>query len=167
MKKLVTIFLLIGIVLPLWALKEGDPAPFFKIKDLDGKVWKLSRLIAEKKPVLLTFFSIYCPHCRDEMLFLNNINKKYSKDGLVILGICVNVNNTEETLKAYRDTYGLKFPIATDNERLTTALIYGFEGAVPLTFFIDKTGKIKKIKIGFSKELASEFEREIAELVRN
>lgn len=166
MRKAITILLFLSILLPLWALKEGDPAPFFKIKDLEGKEWRLSRLVAGKKPVLLVFFSMYCPHCREEMPFLNRMYEKYSKEGLVFLGICVNVNDSEETLKAFRDTMNIKFPLAMDVEGNVIAMVYGVTG-VPAVFLINREGNIKRIKIGFSKQLAPEFEREIAELLRN
>ncbi len=166
MRRVLAIFLFLSFVIPLLALKEGDPAPFFKIKDIEGKEWKLSRIVAKKKPVVLVFFSMYCPHCREEMPFLNRIYEKYTKEGLVLLGICVNTTDSEETLRAFRDTVGIKFPLAMDYEDNMLSMIYGVNG-VPATFLIDKNGNVKKIEVGFAKELAPEFEREIAELLRN
>lgn len=166
MKKVFTILIFLVLLFPLWALKEGDPAPFFKIKDLEGNQWRLSRLVAREKPVVLVFFSMYCPHCREEMPFLNHMYEKYSKEGVVFLGICVNINDSVETLKAFRDSMEIKFPLAMDLEGNFISLAYNVS-AVPAAFLIDKEGNIKKIKIGYSKELAPGFEREIAELLRN
>ena len=165
MRKIAGVLFSLLIMVPIFALRIGDPAPFFKIRDLSGKEWKLSRLIANKKTVVLVFFSMYCPHCREELPYINKLYNKYAEEGLVVLGICVD-RDEPENLRNFRDTVGIKFPLGLDTKNNLLARIYEIE-AVPANFFIDKNGKISQTTMGFSKKLAPEIEREIAKLLRN
>jgi len=162
MRKFLFVFLVFFVSLPLFALKVGDPSPFFSVTDLDGNHWKLARLLRENKGILLVFFSIHCPHCREGLPFLNGISKRYRDKGLFVLGICVD-REREKVVKSFRNTANLEFPVAMDKGILSR--VYNIYG-VPSNFLIDSEGNIKAIKIGFSKETASDLERAVEELLK-
>ncbi len=162
MRKFLFVFLVFFVSFPLFALKVGDPSPFFSVRDLDGNRWKLARLLRGNKGILLVFFSMHCPHCREELPFLKGISKKYRDRGLFVLGICVD-RERERVLKSFRNKANLEFPVAMDKGIMSR--IYNIYG-VPSNFLIDSEGNIKTIEIGFSKEAASELERAVEKLLK-
>src|SRR5512139_2468506 len=66
-------------------LKKGQPAPDFTLKDLDGKVVKLSDFRG-KKVVLLDFWATWCNICKREMPVLERVYKEYRDRGVEFLG---------------------------------------------------------------------------------
>ena len=63
----------------------GNLAPDFQLDNLDGKPVALSDL--KGKPVLLNFWATWCPPCRDEMPYIQEIYDEWSDEGLVVLAI--------------------------------------------------------------------------------
>src|SRR6201990_33077 len=67
-------------------VRDPDPAPEFKIKDLDGN--DLSLASSRGKVVLLNFWATWCGPCRAEIPSLVELQRQYGKD-VVILGVWV------------------------------------------------------------------------------
>jgi len=63
--------------------RVGEPAPDFKLQNLDGQYISLSDL--RGKPVLLNFWATWCKFCRDEMPYLQQVYEEWSGKGLVVL----------------------------------------------------------------------------------
>src|SRR5215813_595899 len=59
----------------------------FTVTTLDGKRVSLNDLLGEGKPVLLDFWATWCGPCRQEIPHLKEMNKKYGKDGLIVIGL--------------------------------------------------------------------------------
>src|SRR5215467_10994528 len=59
----------------------------FTVTTLDGERVSLNSLLGEGKPVLLDFWATWCGPCRMEIPHLKALNKKYGKDGLVVIGM--------------------------------------------------------------------------------
>jgi len=120
----------------------GSQAPDFQLLNLDGQPVSLSNL--RGKPVLVNFWATWCPPCRAEMPFIQEIFREWSDAGLVILAIDIGENPS--TVKGFMESYGFSFPVLLDTSR-DVALKYNVRG-IPTTFFIDKNGIIKVVKVG-------------------
>jgi peroxiredoxin len=59
-------------------LKDGDPAPLFKVKTLDGKIVKLQDY--RGKVVLLNFWATWCGPCVAELPTLKKIHADFSEN---------------------------------------------------------------------------------------
>ena len=96
------------------------------------------------KPVILNFWASWCAPCRKEMPFLENIWNKYKNDGLVLIGINVmdDMHEAEKTLKEFNISY---LNLKDEEGNVTTK--YGIH-ALPVTYFIDRSGVISKINYG-------------------
>jgi len=139
--------------------KPGDKAPDFTAKDLAGKEVKLSTY-AGKNVVLLNFWGMRCGACLEEMPYLEEIAKKYSGQGLVVLGVDtdgVDAKTVVETLAEVK--VSVSYPLLTDEEFKVTDVYTNF--LVPLTIIIDRGGVIRYIHTGFEKGTEKQYEEAV------
>ena len=122
------------------ALKEGDAAPDFTAKLVDGTEFKMSD--HNNEVVILNFFASWCGPCMNEMPAFEMLKK----DGYTNLAIlCVNCMEDKETVDALVKEEGFTFPIAYD-EAGEIGNYYPTDG-IPYTLII-KEGVIQKIFVG-------------------
>lgn len=126
------------------APQVGKLAPDFQLPDLDGQSVSLSDF--RGKPVLVNFWATWCPPCRAEMPYIQEIfdDKEWSDKGLVILAI--DKGESPSTVENFMQSYNLSFPVLLDINQ-NVALEYNIRG-IPTTFLIDKDGIIQAIKVG-------------------
>jgi len=135
----------------------GAPAPDFQLQDLNGKTVSLSSL--RGSPVMLNFWATWCPPCREEMPFIQQIYEEWSDRGLVLLA--VDMGESPARVESFLQSYNLSLPVLMDI-RQDVAGQYGIMG-IPTTFFIDKDGILQNRKVGafLSKEQIEGYLREI------
>jgi thiol-disulfide isomerase/thioredoxin len=81
---------------------DGLRAKNFKVKTLDGKRVELNTLLGQGKPVVLNIWATWCGPCRREIPHLVDFAKKYSKDGLIVLGLTYE-DYKDKNVKAVKD----------------------------------------------------------------
>jgi len=99
------LLVLTGILLVIGAIiagcsstaNEGVPASDFTLPNLNGEQMSLSDF--QGRPVLLTFWSIDCPHCRIQLPYLMQAYEEYSSFGLMVLG--VNVGDSASRVEGF------------------------------------------------------------------
>lgn len=118
-----------------WFNTPGDQP--LTIKGLRGKV------------VLIDFWTYSCINCIRTLPYLNAWNKRYAKDGLVIVGVHTpefpferEASNVEEAIK----TEGIKYPVVQDNESGT----WNAYGNLywPAEYFVDSHGHVRYAHFG-------------------
>jgi len=122
--------------------RVGDLAPDFRLKTINNREINLSDY--RGKNVILNFWATWCGPCQYEIPPLKEIDREWSKAGVVI--IAVNTQDTFERASSYAKTNELKFIIPVDVKGSLINL-YGVRG-MPTTFFINRDGIITSIKIG-------------------
>ncbi len=147
MKKLILLSILALALLvagcsPTQGLKVGNPAPNFQLHNLDGEPVSLSDFRGES--VLINFWATWCPPCRAEMPYLQQVYDEWSGIGLVLLTI--NIGESSSKVEEFMQDYNLSFPVLLDTKR-DVAQKYNVRG-IPTTFFIDKDGIIQDMKVG-------------------
>lgn len=111
----------------------GAPAPGFTLESLDGGEVTLAQFAG--KPVIINFWTTWCPACKDEMPALEAFYRRYGNE-LVLLG--VNMRETPGLVRPFVEQYGASFPILLDRfGRVSKA--YRVTG-VPETWLIDADG---------------------------
>lgn len=127
----------------------GSLAPDFDLKVLDGngKTMKLSSL--RGKAVILDFWATYCGPCKIEMPWFVELQNKYGKDGLQIVGVAVD-DAGEKAISDFTHKMGINYPILIGTEKV--ADLYGGLDGLPTTFFIDRSGKIIDRQLGLISE---------------
>jgi len=139
----------------------GNLAPDFQLNNLDGQPVSLSDF--RGKPVLVNFWTSWCPPCRSEMPFIHDTftDKKWVDEGLVVLAI--DIGESLSTVRDFVKYYGLTFPVLLDVTR-DVFLEYYVRG-IPTTFFIDREGIIQDIRMGPFSSVA-EIERSLGKIIR-
>lgn len=132
------------------SLNMGMNAPEISVLDLNDKVVKLSDF--RGKVIVLRFWSSACKACVNEMPVIDNIGKKYSGKGMVILA--VNIGESKETVERFAKKLNVSYPVLLDPLHIA-AKKYGVIG-VPTTFFIDRNGIAKKAAVGEMSQEAFE-----------
>lgn len=120
----------------------GNRAPDFTLKSLDGKVWTLSQL--RGKLVMVNFWNLSCGPCRAEMPYLNAVYETRKSDDFQLLTI--NLRDYELHLEREVNQNNYTFPILLDTNG-DASYKYGIS-IIPMTFFIDENGIIRKIQRG-------------------
>ena len=119
----------------------GKPAPDFMLQDLDGNVVTLSQL--RGAPVLINFWSTWCPPCIQEHPLLESAAAHY-RGRVHFLGVIYQDDpGVIARFIAQRGSWGPSL-VDPDNR---VALAYGVFGP-PETFFVDADGKIVDKVIG-------------------
>lgn len=133
------------------SLQVGEKAPFFKVKDQDGKIISLDDFKG-KKLVLFFYPKDDTPGCTAEACNLRDNYSELKKKGYSILGISA---NDEKSHQKFIKKHSLPFPLLADTDKKMCndyevwgeKSMYGkiFEGVVRTTFVIDEKGKIEKL----------------------
>jgi len=129
------------------AAEEGQSPPQCSATMADaGKTLDLSAY--KGKVVLIDFWATWCPPCKKSMPFLNGLRNERMKEGFEI--IAINVDEDSEEAKRFLTSNLVDYPMAFDPKGDCPAK-YGVM-AMPSSYLIDKTGKIRKIHLGFRDE---------------
>jgi len=122
-------------------------APDFKLLDLGQNAHTLSDY-KNKQPVILFFWTTWCPFCRSELKLLNQKYPELLKDGLELLAI--NVGERAYKVDNFVKSYKLTCKILLD-ENTTVADAYDVLG-VPTYVLVGKKGNIVFIGHTFPKD---------------
>ena len=138
--------------------EEAAPiAPQFTVKGLDGRNLKLSDF--KGKAVVLDFWATWCGPCRASMPHLSHLQDRYSRQGLVVLGLSVD-DADAQTVRRYADRLGVKFRLAMADERVLD--LYGPIRSIPTTFFINRRGEVTRRVVGYvDSETLESYVREL------
>jgi peroxiredoxin len=124
--------------------REGFTAPDFTLDLLGGGEVTLSDL--RGKPVVLNIWATWCPPCREEMPAIEKVYRSYQELGLVVIGLNLTSQDSEQAVSAFVQELGLTFPIALDWDG-SVGDRYRPPG-LPTTFFIDSQGVIQSVVVG-------------------
>lgn len=117
-------------------LQVGDPAPNFILDDLNGEKLELKDL--EGKGVFLNLWGTYCPPCEKEMPVIERQYEKFKNENIEV--VAVNLGETKFVVENFVQEKGLTFPVLLDQDK-DLVDVYDV-GLLPVTFLIDKNGKI-------------------------
>jgi peroxiredoxin len=111
-------------------------APNFILPDLSGKPLALSDF--RGKVVFVTFWTTWCPSCREDLQTIQKLYNDSDKEKFVILA--VNLQEKRNEIKAFAEKHGFTFPILLDgaNEVGRKYVVR----AIPVTFLVDQEGNV-------------------------
>lgn len=167
LKKSVIAFLLAYLAASVLALpsrleaapRPGQPAPNFKIVTTTGQPVTLNNYRGHV--LVVDFFATWCQPCRQSIPHLVEMNRKYGKQGLQILGLSADEDG-ERAVKAFANEYHINYPLALAGDAVTAD--FGIR-SVPVMFVVDKKGVVAEVYRGFSDEMGRKMEQLINRLL--
>lgn len=134
---------------------EERTAPDFRLQNLEGQSVALSDF--RGKPVLVNFWATWCPACREEMPYLQQVYDRWTDKGLALL--TVDIGEEPRVIKKYFEENGLSMPVLLDIDQ-GVARRYNITG-IPTTLLIDGNGIIRKRQVGAYPNVAA-IEKDLA-----
>lgn len=125
------------------ASAEPAPAPSWTLKDLDGK--EVSSAQFAGKLLVVDFWATWCGPCIEEIPGYVELQKKYGKDGLVIVGVSLDRGGVAK-VKKFVEERGMNYAVVMGSGDIAES--FGGLEAIPTTFLISRDGKILHRKTG-------------------
>jgi peroxiredoxin len=133
------------------AVTDRKPAPAFILEDAAGKKVRLSDY--RGRVVLLDFWATECGGCVREMPAFMELAQAYKAQGLVVTGVSMDIlyeslkNSREgwQRVKPFVQSHKVNYPILMGDDQITK--LYDIQ-ALPLTYIIDKQGRVAATYIG-------------------
>lgn len=130
----------------------------FTFPSLENKKVSLSDEKYKDKVVIVQILGSWCPNCMDETQFMADLDKKYRAQGLEVIGVAFEKTADFEKAKANVNRFKKKYNAEYE------FLISGFQPkdadkafpmishimSFPTTIFIDRKGKARKLRTGYS-----------------
>ena len=120
---------------------SADPStPNFTVLDGDGNEVRLSDFFG--KPIVLNFWTSWCPPCRSEMHHFEDAYGKYAgKVEFLMVNLTDGKRETVKIARDFVDSMGYTFPVYFDTEYEAT-YAYGIR-SIPATYFIAADGSVE------------------------
>jgi peroxiredoxin len=133
----------------------GQLAPDFELPTLDGDKFKLSNLCG--KAVLLNFWCTCGANetgaSKAEIPTLVELQNEYSPQGLQVIGVSLDDYATRQDVSDYAREMNVNYPIVI-GDRSSFEKRYGGVIFLPMTFFLDRGGKVIAREIGVQSRSA-------------
>ncbi|HOK46252.1 MAG TPA: TlpA disulfide reductase family protein [Bryobacteraceae bacterium] len=120
----------------------GDKAPDFSIVTDSGHT--ITRSNFGGKLLVLNFWATWCPPCIEEIPSLNEFQKRFAADGVVVLGVSVDQN--PRAYQNFLSRVNVAFLTARDPEAKISTEYGTFK--YPETYIINRDGRVVEKIIG-------------------
>ena len=132
-------------------------APNFTLIDASGRPVELSKLNGQV--VLLNFWATWCGGCKVEIPWFIDFQRHY-QGRLTVLGVAFD-DDGWKLVRPYIATKRVNYPVMLGDSRI--AGLYGVVAALPVTYVIDKTGRIAATHLGVVSRV--DYQAEIEKLL--
>lgn len=145
---------------------DGKQAPDFTLVDLQGK--KVSLASYRGKAVVIDFWATWCGPCKVEIPWFEQFQSQYAPQGLTVLGVSTDPLDDPDPSKVgpkvtkFAQDAHMNYPILLVNEQVTRD--YGGLDAIPMSFFIDRSGKVVASTMGLAPkdEIEADIQKALA-----
>lgn len=134
---------------------EGKPAPEFTGALLSGEAVSLSAHRG-KTPVVLTFWSIYCKSCTEEISALQRLVGKYGPEQVTVIAVNEDGDVGIDRVRNFLD----RFAAADGGGKVTLPVLFDGKGEVfrkysivhlPTLVYIDRDGTVRSVVEGYGR----------------
>lgn len=116
------------------------------------------------KPVIVHFWSISCPTCKNQLKKINLLKQQYNDD-LHVVGVHMPRQKEDKNIQMVNDSvreHQIKYPVVVDNENIITNAFRS--QSVPSYYIFDENGVLRYQQTGAST--MGLFERRIHRIVQ-
>ena len=123
-----------------------------KLKDLQGKI------------VVLDFWATYCPPCLEEIPHLKELQSKYGRENLEIVGLHVGGEDDRPKVPVFVERLKIDYTLATPEDALTD-FIFSTRNDIPQTAVFDRNGVLVEKFTGFDSTVKSRLDEAVERTV--
>ena len=134
------------------------PSKEFEAQNLQGETVALSDF--RGKVLILNFWGIWCPPCREEIPELVELYRELQPQGLEILA--VNTGDPRSRVPAYVEKNEMTFPVVLDDGATDLYEVMVF----PTSYVLDRSGRIRYIAEGHNPRTAQDLRLIVDHLLR-
>ncbi len=166
-------------------VKEGKEKLDFRFRNLDGKWVSLTDAKFKNKVVVVQILGSWCPNCMDETAFLSEYYRNNKQRGVEIIGLAyeytTDFERSRKSIQKFKNRFKVEYTLL--NTEVTVGDTLRTEKTLPQltriksfpsTIFLDRTGRVAKIRTGFEGpgtgihyiELKKDFEETVDALLR-
>ena len=135
----------------------NQPAPDFKLQDLDGNTVSLSDF--QGKIVMLDFWATWCGPCRMTMPLLEELQQEHPNDFTLL---AINLGEPLDLVLPYVKRQGIRSRVLLDT-KASVGSSYG-SSSIPMQVIIDQKGIIRLVWTGFYAGMKEDLWAEIRKL---
>jgi peroxiredoxin len=119
----------------------GKKLPSVNIKTLDGKIINTQTISNDGKPILISFWALWCKPCKKELDAYNELYEEWQEEtGVKIVAISIDDARSTAKVKPFVNGKDWQFDVLLDpNQEFKRAMSVNM---VPHTFLLDGNGKI-------------------------
>lgn len=160
LKKLTLAALVVGTIFTATAaLKVGDGFPDMATFKLEGKLPDALK----GKVVMVDFWASWCGPCKETFPVMNDLQKKYGDQGLVI--VAINEDEESSDMQDFLKLNPATFAVVRDAGQKLVA-VAGIR-TMPSSFMLDDAGKVRFAHSGFHGDTTrKQYEQEIESLLK-
>lgn len=142
----------------LTQLRQGYDSVSFKFVDTEGVERSPFDEDMRGHPLLVHIMGSWCPNCADESVLLKGVHTKYADRGLRILAVAfekgVDERRSVQNLQRFKQELNLPYPVlyggpAAKDEASARLPFLDRLISYPTCIFIDKRGRVRRIRTGF------------------
>lgn len=124
---------------PVQTAMVGKPLPALELADLDGRMHALDAYRSRR--LLINFWASWCGPCLQEMPALDDAQRKFADQGVIVLGIAM---DRTDHVRAFLADKPVSYPILLGRlDPPSTSLQLGDEAEIlPFSVLIDADGRI-------------------------
>lgn len=119
------------------------PAPDFELRDMNGKTIRLSGYRGQV--VLLNFWATWCGPCKIEIPWFIEFQRTYKDRGFTVIGVSVDEDGWE-AVRPFLASRQVNYPVLVSTVEVEQK--YGGVEALPVSFLIDREGRIASTHVG-------------------
>jgi len=118
------------------------------------------------KVLILDFYATWCVPCRKSIPHLIELQRRYQKDGLEVVGLNVGGPDDQEKVSDFARSFGIQYTLAIPDDDLISFLLSDSDG-IPQTFIFDRSGQLIKRFIGYGEATGDDINRIVEEALKS
>lgn len=140
-------------------VEVGNQLPSFTLPHLKSES-KLSSQSLHGKVVLVDFWASWCVPCRASFAAFERLHEEFHSKGLTIVGI--NVDKDNAAALNFLKQNPVSFTLLKGNNEVSSHFDLS---TMPMSYLVNKQGKVEKIYYGFKKSEESDLKERIEKLL--